>query len=112
MPYIRVQTNQNVSDTKAFLKGLSAVSADTIGKPEMYIQTALEANTEMTFGGSDDPTAFVQCKSIGLSESDTETISAAICSYCESELSIPVNRVYIEFTGAKGGMWGWNGGTF
>lgn len=111
MPYISVQTNQNVSDPKGFLKKLSAVSAETIGKSESFIQTSLEANAEMTFAGSDEPTAFIQCKSIGLTGSGTESITVAICSLCESELSIPGNRVYIEFAGAVGEMWGWNGST-
>jgi len=58
----------------------------------------------MTFAGTDDPTAFIQCKSIGLDDSLTESISAAICSFCEIELSIPKDRIYIEFVGPTGKM--------
>ena len=112
MPYIHVQTNQSAADTKSLLKKLSAISAEAIGKPEAYIQTALEADSEMTFAGTDDPTAFIQCKSIGLNDSLTGSISAAICSFCETELSIPKDRIYIEFVGATGKMWGWKGATF
>jgi phenylpyruvate tautomerase len=112
MPYIKIQTNQPVADKKEALKKLSAVSAKAIGKPETYVQTALEADAEMTFGGTGAPTAFIQCKSIGLSSSQTEGISAALCAFCENELQVPQNRVYIEFAGAAGNMWGWKGGTF
>ena len=112
MPYIRIQTNQTTDDRGALLKKLSAEAAGFIGKPESYIQTALEDGREMTFGGSDAPTAFIECKSIGLSPSQTAEISAALCTFCASELSIPPERVYIEFIGAVGNMWGWKGGTF
>ncbi len=112
MPFIHVQTNQSTADAKSFLKKLSIISAKAIGKPEAYIQTALEADSEMTFAGTDDPTAFIQCKSIGLNDSITESISAAISSFCEIELSIPKDRIYIEFVGVTGKMWGWKGATF
>ena len=112
MPYIKIQTNQKVADKKAVLKKLSAVSAGAVGKPETYIMTAFDPETDMTFGGTDAPAAFIQCKSIGLSGSQTADISEALCSFCETELSVPQDRVYIEFAGAAGNMWGWKGGTF
>ena len=112
MPYIRIETNQSVTDSKTTLKKLSAAAAAAIGKPESYVQTSLDPGREMTFGGSDEPTAFIQCKSIGLPQSKTTEISASLCAFCASELSIPEERVYIEFADAAGRMWGWNGGTF
>ena len=112
MPDIRIQTNQKAGDAAALLKRLSAAGAAAIGKPESYVQTALEDGRIMTFGGSDAPTAFIECKSIGLTESQTAGISAALCAFCGDELGISEDRVYIEFAGAVGKMWGWRGGTF
>ncbi len=112
MPYIKIQTNSEVSNSTDFLKKLSALSAEKIGKPESYVMTALDPKTDMTFGGSDEPAAFIECKSIGLSGGQTKALSAALCSFCESELGIPQARVYIEFAGSPGNMWGWKGGTF
>jgi phenylpyruvate tautomerase len=112
MPYVKIQTNQTIGDTAGMLKKLSKVSAEAIGKPETYVMTACDPKTEMTFGGTDAPAAFLQCKSIGLSGSQTKNISSALCNFCEKELQIPPDRVYIEFAGAEGSMWGWKGSTF
>ncbi len=112
MPFIRIHTNIEVSEPESVLKKLSAVAAEKIGKPEAYVMTALSDKAAMTFGGSDEPLAFIECKSIGLGETQTKSLSASLCSFCEKELQIPQNRVYIEFAGSKGSMWGWKGGTF
>lgn len=112
MPYVKIQTNQAVDDKAGLLKKLSKVSAEAIGKPENYVMTACDPQTEMTFGGTADPAAFIQCKSIGLSGSQTKNISSALCTFCQKELNVPEDRVYIEFAGAEGSMWGWKGSTF
>lgn len=112
MPYLRIQTNQPVENPVELLKKLSAEAAAAIGKPEAYIMTACDPTTEMTFAGTDEPTAFLQCKSIGLGSDKTKAISAALCGFCEKELGVPQDRVYIEFVGAEGSMWGWKGSTF
>ena len=112
MPFIRIHTNIEVRESSEVLKKLSSLSAEKIGKPESYVMTALEDRASMAFGGSDEPLAFIECKSIGLGETQTKGLSASLCSFCEKELGIPQSRVYIEFAGAKGSMWGWKGGTF
>ncbi|HOF84187.1 MAG TPA: phenylpyruvate tautomerase MIF-related protein [Treponemataceae bacterium] len=112
MPYIKVETNGQIPDTGLFLEKLSARAAEILGKPERYIMTALHKNTSMFFAGSNMPTLFMECKSIGLSEAQTKDLSRAFCKFVESELGIPADRVYIEFTGASGAMWGFNNDTF
>lgn len=112
MPYLKIQTNRDVADKIEVLKKLSALAAEALGKPESYIQTAFDTCTEMTFGGTDAPTAFIICKSLGLTDARTETLSEALCTFCESELSVSKDRVYIEFAGPPGSMWGWKGRTF
>jgi hypothetical protein len=39
-------------------------------------------------------------------------MSQDFCQAVEQHLGVPANRTYIEFAGAEGAMWGWNGGTF
>ena len=107
MPLIRIQTNREIPEASAVLKKLSSHAAGIIGKPETYIMTALNSNVPMTFSGTDEPLAFIECKSIGLSESQTGTLSASLCEFCERELGIPKDRIYIEFASSKGSMWGW-----
>lgn len=112
MPFIQIQTNKDVTFPSEVLKKLSSFTAEIIGKPESYIMTSLKINNAMTFAGNDKPLAFIECKSIGLNESQTPGLSSSLCSFCEKEFGIPKDRIYIEFSSAKGNMWGWKGGTF
>ena len=112
MPFIKVETNVAVSDETACLKGLSALAADMLGKPESYVLAELEPGKKLLFGGTADPAAFVTLDSIGLPEDRTPQLSAAICEFLNRELSIPANRVYIAFGDIKRHLFGWDGGTF
>jgi phenylpyruvate tautomerase PptA (4-oxalocrotonate tautomerase family) len=112
MPYIKVQTNQNVEQAEEILKELSSEVAERLGKPESYIMTSLKDETIMTFAGSTEKTAFIEVKSIGLKDSATEELSEFICEFLEEELGIKQDRIYIEFSDVPRSMWGWKGGTF
>lgn len=112
MPYLNVVTNTVVDHSKAVVKELSQLCATVTGKPESYIMVFLNDQQNVAFGGSFEPAAFIEFKSIGLPEKDTKMISEKICDFMSQKLQIPSARVYIEFASAKGTMWGWNGGTF
>jgi hypothetical protein len=112
MPFIKVETNVAVADEAACLKGLSALAADMLGKPESYVLAELEPGKKLLFGGTGDPAAFVTLDSIGLPEDRTSEFSATICAFLNRELSIPANRVYIAFGDIKRHLFGWDGGTF
>lgn len=114
MPYVKIQTNQNVPEAKAksLLAKVSQVAAKQLGKPEKYVMVACQGGVPMLLGGSGDATAFVELKSIGLPSAKNKSLSKALCETIAAELSIPGDRVYIEFANAEGNMWGWNGDTF
>jgi phenylpyruvate tautomerase PptA (4-oxalocrotonate tautomerase family) len=116
MPLIKVQTSVTApakADAEAMLKDLSASLAKHLGKPESYVMTALETDVPMTFGGTTDPVCYVEIKSIGtMSSSQTKAMSQEFCSKINQTLGVAPNRTYIEFTDAKGAMWGWNSSTF
>lgn len=116
MPLIKVQTSATApeqSQLDTLLKSLSANLAQHLGKPESYIMTAFEPNVTMTFGGTTDPACYVEIKSVGtMGSALTEAMSQDFCQQLGQALSIPENRIYIEFADAKGSMWGWNSSTF
>ncbi len=112
MPYIKIQTNAKISNSEEVLHKLSALMAAELGKPEAYVMTAFDPLESMTFGGSSEPAVFIECKSIGLNKNQTAGLSSALCAFSNETLQVPSNRVYIEFTGAEGAMWGWDGRTF
>lgn len=115
MPLIKLQTSVKCSDEQKgkIATQLSAVCAEKIGKPETYVASVVEDDAVIAFGGSVADAAFVEVKSIGgLNGAVNNALSAAVCSCLESELGIPGNRVYINFTDVNASDWGWNGNTF
>lgn len=114
MPYLKIQTNQELSesDQKVLLEKASAAVSRELGKPESYVMVTLDPPRPMLFAGTDDPVAYLELKSIGLPADNTKDISAALCKLISDELSINKDRVYIEFANAGRNMWGWNGSTF
>ncbi len=114
MPFLRIQTNQPLTDAEAStLAGhASVVVAEQLGKPERYVMTSVESNPAMQFAGNTAPLAYLELKSIGLPESLTADISRALCGMLASETGVEPERIYIEFTDAPRKMWGWNNGTF
>jgi phenylpyruvate tautomerase len=115
MPLLKLQTSIKPESTQVedLLKTLSRALSQHLSKPESYVMTAFEAGTPMTFAGSTDPCCYVEIKSVGqFSDSQTQAMSEAFCGQIEALLGIPKQRIYIEFTDAKGYLWGWNGTTF
>ncbi|MEN9201786.1 MAG: phenylpyruvate tautomerase MIF-related protein [Thermostichus sp. DG_1_6_bins_120] len=115
MPLIKLQTSIQPEPVQVekLLKALSGALAQHLSKSESYVMTAFEGGIPMTFAGSMDPCCYVEIKSIGqFSSSQTQAMSKAFCEQIESALGIPKKRIYIEFSDAKGYLWGWNGTTF
>lgn len=114
MPYLMIQTNQAIDEAagKTLLGNASRLVATELGKPESYVMVALEAAVPMLFAGEGSPLAYLELKSIGLPESKTASLSAALCNLMEEAVGISKERVYIEFANAERTMWGWNGSTF
>jgi len=119
MPYLKIQTNQSIDSTteQAMLHEASSLVASELGKPENYVMVNLEPPRPMLFAGTDEPTAYLELKSIGLMESKqpeakTKALSAVLCKLISEKINVPSERIYIEFADAPRSMWGWNGSTF
>lgn len=112
MPYLKLKTNIRISDTPELLKQFSQLMAKQTGKPESYVMVEIASEQSLIFAGSDAPAAYLECKSIGLSSSQTKPLAAAICQLLQSRLQIEPQRVYIEFSDCPANYWGWNGSTF
>lgn len=114
MPYLLIQTNITPdSATQAVLtRQLSAQLADWLGKPEQYVMVAIQPGTAMVFAGSDEPCAYMELKSIGLSERKIPDLSANLSRRLADTLGISTDRIYIEFSASEPQWWGWNCSTF
>jgi len=114
MPYIKLQTNRQISDSKIapLLEKLSSLTAGLLLKPENYVMVNIHDGAHMLFNGSTAPTAFIEFKCIRLPEEETPRISKKITTFISDELKIPADRIYIEFTDNLAKMWAYNGRTF
>jgi phenylpyruvate tautomerase len=115
MPVVRITVSQVVYEEKRrkVMRDLTQKLIALTGKPEKYMMVVFQPPAEIFFGSSDAASALIEVKSIGALEPErTKKISQDFCAYFQSELGIPEDRVYIEFTDVKPSMFGWNGKTF
>lgn len=114
MPYLKLNTNLEIpaARTTTLAAELSKLLAKETVKPERYVMVDVVGSKTMLFGGSDQPLAYLECKSIGLSAAQAKALSASLPALLNRELALPADRVYIEFSNCPGEFWGWNGATF
>jgi len=115
MPYIKLETNATVATEaqQALCAKLSKLCAETIGKPEQYVQAAVVDGVAMVHGGAPGPAAFVDVRSIGgLSAKVCQALAEKVCATLKSALDVPGERVYLNFTDVSAAKWGHDGGTF
>lgn len=114
MPYLKLRTNVGISreESPKLLSELSKLLAGETGKPERYVMVELAGERDMIFGGSNEPLAYLECKSIGLTSTQAKALSASISTLLQGRLQLPPDRVYIEFDNCPAEYWGWNGSTF
>ncbi|KAH9298282.1 hypothetical protein KI387_029964, partial [Taxus chinensis] len=104
MPSLSVSTNVSLDgvNTSDILSQASESVAQIIGKPEAYVMVQLKGSVAMSFGGTEDPSAYGELVSIGgLSADINKKLSAAIANILESKLSVPKSRFYIKFYDVK-----------
>eukprot|EP00703_Trepomonas_sp_PC1_P003036 JAP93570.1 Putative macrophage migration inhibitory factor [Trepomonas sp. PC1] len=114
MPCIIISSNIKLENEQSqlFIQEASQVLADTMGKPEQYCMVGYQ-HSNMVFGGSDKPCAFIQLSSIGnINPSNNSKVAKALSAVVSKHLQVDGNRVYINFTDVKATNWGFNGGTF
>ncbi|MCK9607293.1 MAG: phenylpyruvate tautomerase MIF-related protein [Methylomonas sp.] len=114
MPYLKLSTNVKINPEQSsqLLADFSRLLSKETGKPERYVMVELAGDNVMMFGGNTDPLAYAECKSIGLSKAQANSLSAGIAHLLQQRLSVPMDRVYVEFSNCPAEFWGWNGSTF
>ena len=111
MPFIQISaSSQSDLDNILLQKEISKTVADLTGKPEDYVMTMIQSDSQMIFAGSDEPCCFIQLKSIGSIK--PSSMSKSLCDLIASKTNIKANRIYIEFIDVKAENWGFNGSTF
>lgn len=114
MPFLKLSTNVSIDQTQSehLISELSQLVAKETGKPEHYVMVEVAGGKTMLFGGSNQPLAYLECKSIGLSAAQAKALSASISRLLTGVLPLTAERIYIEFSNCPAEFWGWNGSTF
>lgn len=114
MPLIRIETNQDIPDPvqHSILNRMTELVIKQLDKPREYVQITLVPKCAMAFGGSSEPAAFVELRSLGLPDSKPKAISAEVCSILQDQLGVSPKRIFINFFDMPRAHWGWNSDTF
>ena len=115
MPLIRVQlaTTLDKEQQASLMKSLSATVASALGKPEGYMMVVLEPGLPMLMGGQAGPAAFFEVRSVGtISGQQAAHLSDSVGALLSKATGVPAGRIYSNYTGVPGAMWGHDGGTF
>ena len=111
MPFIQINTSsQSLVENDLLQKEISKMVADLTGKPENYVMTMIQSDSQMTFAGSNQPCCFIKLKSIG--SLNPSSMSKSLCKLIASNTNIKPNRIYIEFIDVQASNWGFNSTTF
>lgn len=99
MPMLRLFANVEIPDQQAAALGasLTAVLADITGKPVEKMLVQVAGSQHITFAGSGDPAAFVECKSVGLTPEGAKELSAGLCTHIFENVGVAPERTYIDF---------------
>jgi phenylpyruvate tautomerase len=96
---------------KLLQEGTRAV-VEVMGKPERFVMVLVERE-DMAFGGSTEPCAFIELRSLGGLDSETNAaLSLRLCEMMSDVAEVPMDRVFVNFVDMARDDWGWNGGTF
>lgn len=112
MPLFRIQSNVKIKDKEALLQRASTKMCEILDKPEAYMLVQFQKVKHLIFNGSTDGFVHAEVKAVNLNESATETLSKQVCEFLSEEFNISTKRIYVEFTNARGAMWGWDGKVF
>ena len=109
MPYLKVETNAAVEETRraAFLEEASRQVSGLLGKDEQYFMGAVTTVPDMTFGGSSTPLAYVELKALGLPDEKAGDLCTMLSALVKEQLAVPEDRIYITFQNIDRGRWGW-----
>ncbi|KAI8078741.1 Tautomerase/MIF superfamily [Halteromyces radiatus] len=98
MPILEVTSQKSPKDLSAFIKRLSAVFAEHIGKPEAVCLVTFTKADDVCFAGSNNPAYLVRVGGIDvISEERNTNVTKAVTHILDEELGIPNDRGFVLF---------------
>jgi phenylpyruvate tautomerase PptA (4-oxalocrotonate tautomerase family) len=114
MPFLSLQTNATLTDDarSELAQALAELVSQELGKPLDYVQVHLQLGAFLTFAGTEEKTAFLDLRSLGLPPDKPPVLSAALCGLLQKQLGVAPQRVFLNFQDMPRSHWGWSGRTF
>ncbi len=115
MPMIRVQLSSALEKPAqaTLMKNLSATVAGSLGKPESYMMVVLDPEVPIMMSANDEPAALVEVRSVGtITDQQARDLSDKVSAIISEAVGTSVDRIYSNFMGVPGTMWGYSGRTF
>ncbi|KAI8072265.1 Tautomerase/MIF superfamily [Gongronella butleri] len=107
MPSFEIILKQQPKDVPAFVKKLSVLFSEQIGKPESVCIVTFTKADEIFFGGTNDAAYLAKVGSIGhIDEERNASLSKAVAALLDEELGIGSARGFIHFTAYPAENWG------
>ncbi|EIN04787.1 Tautomerase/MIF [Punctularia strigosozonata HHB-11173 SS5] len=98
MPSLVLQTNVKVPDVGAWANEFSKLSAEFLGKPELYISVSYNYDENLSFGGTFEPAFLLTITSLdNINPEVNEKYSKIIFDHFQKTLGTPGNRGYVVF---------------
>lgn len=97
MPYINLSTNIKVEDKKSIHDKLGELITIMPNKSLARTMICVEDEKFLTFGGSNEPCAYIETKvNAGTNHSCNKTYADAVIDAVAEMLKIPASRVYVN----------------
>ena len=108
MPFIRLSTNQNITDVKNEIKSELGKAITAIpGKSEAWLMVELQGTKDMYFKGSDAPCAMFEVEIFGKADNNAyDNLTKRICDISEKYLKVSPDRTYVKYEEID--HWGYN----
>ena len=110
MPLLNITTSETVKDRNRLLEKSAQFVSELTKKPTKFVMVQLKDSQKMFFADSQSPCCYLEVKSIG--SITPKEMAKRISEFFAKEISIPPNRIYINFHDIPASMWAWNGETF
>ena len=109
MPYVSISTSNKIENKNKLLDEISTLISSLTKKSKRFVMAKLEDNANLYFN-DESPCCYFEIKSIG--SLNPSEMANPICSFIHEKMSIPIDKIYINFYDVPPEMWGWNGRTF
>jgi phenylpyruvate tautomerase PptA (4-oxalocrotonate tautomerase family) len=106
MPYLAITTNVPLAAEceSALAAEISKILAEHLKKPQGFVMVSVQPVRMLRFAGSEEPSAFLDLKSIGL-PNDLSDVSLALTQTVGRHAGIPASRDFLAYADISSSRW-------